>query len=156
VRAAHAIPDSNSDLAVLELMRASTFEPIAVAVPGDEGLYAPGTMATVAGWGDMSDGGGSYPNDLQEAQVPVISDADCAAAYPGQTTGAAEVCAAYAAGGIDTCYGDSGGPIVVPKPGGGFILIGTTWWGDGCARAGKPGVYSEAAYGAAFIAQYTS
>lgn len=153
VRSVHTHPNADMDVAVLVLQTASAQTPIAMATPSDTGLYAPGTMATVTGWGATSEGGAGS-NDLKEAQVPVVSDADCAAAYPDQTVPGTEVCAGFPQGGVDTCQGDSGGPMIVPKPGGGFILIGATSWGDGCARAGKPGVYAEIAFASAFVSGF--
>ena len=55
------------------------------------------------------------------------------------------VCAGYLSGGIDTCYGDSGGPLQAGKQDGGYRLVGLTSWGEGCAHPNAPGVYSRVA-----------
>ena len=55
------------------------------------------------------------------------------------------VCAGFQSGGVDTCFGDSGGPLEAPLQGGGYRLVGITGWGKGCAEAGFPGVYTRVA-----------
>jgi hypothetical protein len=72
--------------------------------------------------------------------VPIISDAECDDAYPGDFDAATMVCAYD--GTHDTCQGDSGGPLLVPD-GSELVLAGITSWGVGCAAAGNPGVYTR-------------
>ena len=136
------------DVALIELERAPASPvPVKIAAPGDEALYATGTMATILGWGDTSDGG-EASEVLKEAQVPIVSDEQCGRAYadPGWGFTPAEmICAGYPEGGTDTCQGDSGGPLVVPVADGTWRQVGVTSFGEGCAKAGFPGVYSEAA-----------
>ncbi|GGZ89455.1 serine protease [Streptomyces echinoruber] len=113
---------------------------IAMAGPGDP-AYAVGTTALVYGWGDTT-GGGGYAHGLHAARVHVLADAACREAYPGGWGGTyrseSMLCAGEPAGGRDACQGDSGGPLVADGR-----LIGLVSWGDGCGRAGSPGVYTR-------------
>jgi trypsin len=128
--------DQGEDVAVLTLRAPVSYTPLPLAQPADEGLYEPGTSGLVLGWGRTSEQG-SASRYLMGATVPVMDDEHCRNAYP-QYDPDEMVCAGYPQGGVDTCQGDSGGPYVA-----GGKLIGITSWGEGCAREGKPGVYSE-------------
>jgi len=128
--------DRGEDVAVLTLRKSLPYQPLPLAVASDSGLYAVGTSAAVYGWGRLSEQG-STSRYLLGATVPLTSDDTCGTAYP-QYISAQMVCAGFPAGGVDTCQGDSGGPLVA-----GGKLIGVTSWGEGCARAGKPGVYAR-------------
>ena len=64
----------------------------------------------ITGWGRLSSGG-SYPNALMQAQVPLVSKGRCLNSYPGEIDDSM-LCAGLDAGGVDTCEGDSGGPLV--------------------------------------------
>ncbi|MEV6525677.1 trypsin-like serine protease [Longispora sp. NPDC051575] len=105
----------------------------------------------IMGWGAASEGG-AQQRYLLKAQVPFINDTTCKAAggsYSGLVA-AEEICAGLTQGGVDTCQGDSGGPmtkVVNGVP----VQIGIVSWGEGCARAGKPGVYTQVSYFAAAI-----
>jgi trypsin len=98
-----------------------------------------GARPVLYGWGETE---GTGPDDVfQEVTVPVLGDAYCATAYRKEGYAPkGEICAGYKKGGKDACQGDSGGPLVLNGR-----LFGVVSWGDGCAAAGKPGVYAEVA-----------
>ncbi|MEC3981183.1 S1 family peptidase [Amycolatopsis sp. H20-H5] len=123
------------DIAVLTVRGQLPYRPAKVADGSNADLYAEGTKATVLGWGRVEDGG-ARSDVLRKAVVPIIGGS-CASSYESYN---AEImtCAGYAQGGTDACQGDSGGPLVV-----GDTLIGIVSYGDGCAKAGKPGVYTK-------------
>ncbi|MGP4000527.1 S1 family peptidase [Streptomyces sp. 8N706] len=110
--------------------------PIAQTTAYDKGDF------TVAGWGAAGEGGGQQ-RYLLKATVPFVDDATCKSAYPDLVAGE-EICAGFMEeGGVDTCQGDSGGPMFRKDDTGGWIQVGIVSWGDGCARPGKPGVYTQ-------------
>jgi secreted trypsin-like serine protease len=152
-----------NDVTLLELDRPSSIAPVKIAAAGERGLWKAGVLSTVAGFGTTSENDSNPPDQMQVAQVPIVDDATCAAAYPNGLDTAADdgyfdaktmLCAGYPQGGTDTCEGDSGGPLLVPAPDGGVRLAGATSFGKGCAEAGKPGVYARVAEGPirAFVA----
>ncbi|XP_056142553.1 serine protease hepsin isoform X4 [Lampris incognitus] len=90
---------------------------------------------------------GHLADVLQEATVPIISDAVCNAPdyYDNQIT-TSMFCAGFEKGGIDACQGDSGGPFVAEdclSKTSRYRLLGVVSWGTGCAMAKKPGVYTR-------------
>lgn len=129
-------PGKGDDVAVLNLDRRLPYRPVTLADKSDSSLYQAGTTATVLGWGRLADGG-DRSTALRSADVPVVSDSSCRSSYSNYDSNSM-VCAGYPDGGVDACQGDSGGPLVV-----GDTLIGIVSWGDGCAKAGKPGVYAR-------------
>jgi len=99
---------------------------------------------TVAGWGAAQEGGGQQ-RFLLKADVPFITDTQCASAsgYSGLIFNE-EICAGnWTNGGVDTCQGDSGGPMFKRNAANEWIQVGITSWGIGCARPQQPGVYTE-------------
>ncbi|WP_409493201.1 S1 family peptidase [Amycolatopsis sp. cmx-11-12] len=100
---------------------------------------------TVAGWGAATEGG-AQQRYLLKANVPFVSDSTCKAqggSY-ADLIASAEICAGNVnSGGVDTCQGDSGGPMFRRDSAGAWTQVGITSWGEGCARAHAPGVYTE-------------
>ncbi|GAB3162750.1 serine protease [Amycolatopsis stemonae] len=129
-------PTQGNDIAVLTVRGQLGYRPAQLPSSGDASSYREGTQATVLGWGRVADGG-DRSDYLRSAQVPVVSDNACKSDYDVYDQ-KSMVCAGYPNGGVDACQGDSGGPLVV-----GDTLIGIVSFGDGCGKAGKPGVYTR-------------
>jgi trypsin len=134
---------SGHDISLIHLASNAPVAPTRVAGAGEGSLWAPGTLETIVGWGTTSEGGDT-PDTLQEAQVPITTDAYCGGAY-GDFDATTMVCAGYPQGGTDTCQGDSGGPLFGRTATGELKVVGATSYGDGCAQPGKPGVYARVA-----------
>ncbi|MFE9171368.1 S1 family peptidase [Streptomyces kebangsaanensis] len=126
-----------NDVAVLTLATPMPYAAAKYVSPADTGVYAAGTTARVLGWGTTAENGTSS-NQLRTATVPVVSDTECQNSYGSDFVASDMVCAGYSSGGVDTCQGDSGGPLLI-----GGVLAGITSWGNGCAGAGHPGVYTR-------------
>ena len=132
------------DISLLQLSQSSTMAPTQVAGAGERSIWSAGTLETIVGWGVTSEGGDA-PDRLQEARVPITTDAYCSGAYGSDFDPLTMVCAGFPQGGVDTCQGDSGGPMFGRASTGVLRVVGTTSWGEGCARPGKPGVYGRVA-----------
>ena len=147
---------TGNDVTLLELDTPSKIAPMRIAAVGERSIWLPGVLTTIAGFGTTSQDDTTPPPQMRFARVPITTDQYCANAYPGGLSEAADdgsfdartmLCAGYPQGGTDTCQGDSGGPLLAPLPAGGFRLVGATSFGNGCAQAGKPGVYARLAEG---------
>jgi trypsin len=138
-----------NDVALLQLSRAvNGFTPITPVGANNDGFEVPGTLLTVAGWGNTLaqpiPGGNAQPDRMQEAPVPFIADDECAEIYEdggGIIIEPAMICAGQPGSGVDSCQGDSGGPLFA-EAAGEFIEVGIVSFGLGCA-GNFPGVYTE-------------
>jgi hypothetical protein len=99
-----------------------------------------GTNSMVTGWGD-TESTPQYPNELHEVQLPIITNTLCQQSYGASVT-SDMLCAGYAEGGKDACYGDSGGPLMVFVDGK-WQLAGIVSAGYGCADPGYYSVYTR-------------
>lgn len=132
------------DAALLWIDADLPYTPLPIATVADAAAYAPGISATIAGWGTTT-GTGTMTDVLMTAFVPIVSDEQCAK-QDGVTLAEARtmLCAGFDAGGVDSCAGDSGGPLTVLSPNG-AILAGIVSWGYECAAPNRPGLYTRAA-----------
>ncbi|WP_217915316.1 S1 family peptidase [Miltoncostaea marina] len=133
------------DAALLILATPSSAPVAAFARPGqDPDIERPGE---IAGWGTQSEAGTTASQRLLSAPLTIFTGARCAAFLGGAFPGAAALCAGRPEGGVDTCAGDSGGPL---RDAGGLV-VGITSYGLGCGRAGRPGVYTRVSAVAGWI-----
>lgn len=128
---------NGDDVAVLTLSTSMSYTPASYVASTNTSVYATGATARIIGWGTTSENGSSS-NQLRTATVPIVSNSSCASSYGSDFVATDMVCAGYTNGGTDTCQGDSGGPLLI-----GGVLAGITSWGNGCAEAGNPGVYTR-------------
>jgi secreted trypsin-like serine protease len=137
------------DVGYLVLARPSTQPRIQIAGASEANLWSAGVTEHISGWGCTTEPfilNCSTSDTLRAAQVPIVGDASCGSpsVYGGEFDESTMVCAGVLTGGTDTCNGDSGGPLQSPIAGD-YRLVGITSWGDGCAEANKPGVYTRVA-----------
>lgn len=137
-----------------DILPIGAVQPVAASV-GD----LTGVVSTVVGWGSTvqqpSGRPPSYPSELRQVDIPIISNAQCALSYYGEIT-PNMLCAGYPDGGKDSCQGDSGGPLLIRDSATQtWQLAGIVSWGSGCALAAFPGVYTRVSVYSEWIASTT-
>ena len=129
------------DAALLRLARPLGSAP--AALPGTpESALAAGTPLIAVGWGATNLAGSSFPDALHEVSLQVQPDDTCRSTYGSEYDASSVLCAGVETGGVDTCDGDSGGPLLLSGPAG-AILIGITSFGGACGAADTPGGYTR-------------
>lgn len=148
-----------NDIALIHLAQSATLmssvQPIPIVSLEESALIAPSTIATVTGWGETDDF--FFSVDLMEVSIPIVSNTDCQTAFNdvGVTITEEMLCAGE--DGKDACFGDSGGPLIVPNfQINGFRLAGIVSSGhpDGCGAPGKYGVYTRVPFFYQWIQSY--
>jgi len=154
---------SGSDIALLKLSTSFTDSTPIGRVDLDSTIdaIADEEDVTVLGWGSTvgyafgEDVVASFPDILQEAEVPLKKDDSCTSSYGNIYDSSTMLCAGEDEGGTDACQGDSGGPLIYNN-GGNWEQIGIVSFGSGCATAGYPGVYTRLAAFDDWIESYFS
>ncbi|XP_071804718.1 uncharacterized protein [Asterias amurensis] len=114
-------------------------------LPEANSTVPPGTICYIIGWGYQQQFG-VVSNELQEAEVPVLSQTDCQSMAPSDVVmGDSLMCAGLTSGGVDTCQGDSGGPLLCQGTNNRWYIAGVTSFGTGCGKPNNPGFYTTVA-----------
>jgi len=118
-------------------------------LPDQNEELKPELMATILGWGAISyhrqpDGKPQVERDdmLYQAAVPIVDFTECKNSYGDELESHHVICAGYKEGRIDSCAGDSGGPLLVERDNK-WHVYGVTSFGDECGKEGKYGIYSK-------------
>lgn len=133
----------SEDLTVLVLGKASKLKPRAIATGWAGADIRNDAVVSIVGYGAVDRDAKTYINDLQEAQT-TVTDADCtqrpgcnASVAPGGELGAGGM-------GIDTCPGDSGGPLYLPTTYGTFVAgITSRSYDDAIYPCSQGGIYAR-------------
>ena len=146
----------DQDLALLHLVTPQSSQTLAPISYSAMNSLAAGTSLTVMGWGaTRATMPYDYPDILRQVTVPLVADSVCQSSYPGEIS-ENMFCAGVMTGGKDSCYGDSGGPLIQGDNAGSALQVGVVSWGDGCAVAGSPGVYTRLANYLDWLTQHES
>ncbi|XP_072172598.1 enteropeptidase-like [Diadema setosum] len=143
---------AQGDMAIIQLSEPLEFNdyirPICIPeVDYEMGAYR---RCQIAGWGLQHETGVDASYALQRANVGILDREYCANVTVQQFTDFM-LCAGYERGGIDSCSGDSGGPLACEADDGRWYLLGIISSGVGCARPANPGFYTRVSRFQSFI-----
>ncbi|XP_037530254.1 neurotrypsin [Nematolebias whitei] len=107
----------------------------------------------ITGWGDT---GRSYSKTLQQAALSLLPRRRCQQYFHSAFT-SRMLCAGSIQSDrhVDSCRGDSGGPLMCERPGGGWVVYGVTSWGHACRTQQSPGVYTKVSAFSSWIRKVT-
>jgi len=138
---------TDGDIALLRLEKTSAATPIALIEQSSGFPIVTSGESTVIGWGATQQDGNGMTDVLLQVSVPVVSNDECQSAEETNGNGAVitgnMVCAGFADGGKDSCFGDSGGPLM-RYDNDQWTQFGIVSFGpDQCALPNAYGVYTR-------------
>ncbi|XP_017557329.1 coagulation factor X [Pygocentrus nattereri] len=140
------IPETyHNDIALIKLAKPITFTEFILPACMPERDFAERVLmqqadGMVSGFGRLYEGG-PQSTILQKLTVPYVDRAICMESTKFKISNRM-FCAGYDRETKDACQGDSGGPHVTKYQNTWFVT-GVVSWGEGCARKGKYGVYTQ-------------
>jgi len=137
----------SADLALLHLREPSTRTVLPLDQASDGNVETRALRTTVIGWGYD---GQKYADALRQVSLPLFDHARCRAIYADATgepllVSDGMLCAGYENGGKNVCFGDSGGPLMIPTTTApGWKQVGIVSWGPwSCGDGRYPNVYTR-------------
>ncbi|XP_001380969.2 granzyme A [Monodelphis domestica] len=140
------VPSTKSgDLKLLQLTKKAKITKAVqtLKLPQNADDVKPGTSCKVAGWGQTNNRDKKLPEALREVNVTVIDRKTCNDQKHynfNPIIGLNMICAGNLKGGKDSCYGDSGGPLICK---GNFVGITSFGLPGKCGVPQGPGVYTR-------------
>lgn len=134
----------DSDIALLKLrkpFKMTKYVSVACLPPPNQ-VREVDSLGTILGWGKRKDTAFVGSEVLHQAQVPIVSHRDCKRVYEDYFISDNMICAGYKRGRVDSCAGDSGGPLLFENKNKWFIY-GITSFGEGCGKKKKYGIYAK-------------
>lgn len=138
----------DNDIAMLRLpvtLTASPSRGIACLPASNQPLPA-NQLCTIIGWGKSRVTDDFGTDVLHEARIPIVSPEACRDVYVDYRITDNMFCAGYRRGKMDSCAGDSGGPLLCRdprRPDHPWTIFGITSFGEGCGKRGKFGIYAR-------------
>ncbi|XP_034001437.1 chymotrypsin-like elastase family member 2A [Trematomus bernacchii] len=143
-----------NDIALLKLSSPVNFtdyiQPVCLA--SENSTFYTGVSSWVVGFGANSSGG-SNADTLQEVRVSVVGNNECTCDHPYYNVTDNMICAGFRSGGNGSCWGDSGGPMMIKK-GSVWIQSGIVTYG-GCALTNVAEVYTRVSQYEDWITNHT-
>lgn len=136
----------DSDVALLHLARPLKMNKYVsnACLPSKRDNVSINTIGTILGWGKRKNSAVFGTDKLHQAKVPIANITECRSVYEDYYISNNMICAGFPSGKVDSCAGDSGGPLLVQQKRQKKIrwtVYGITSFGEGCGRKGKYGIY---------------
>ncbi|CAK9816871.1 Serine protease 1 [Anthophora plagiata] len=138
----------DNDVAMLRLPVTLTTSPSrgVACLPAPNQPLPTNQLCTIIGWGKSRVTDDFGTDVLHEARIPIVSSEACRDVYVDYRITENMFCAGYRRGKMDSCAGDSGGPLLCRdprRPDHPWTIFGITSFGEGCGKRGKFGIYAR-------------